>query len=325
MAPATMLTDAGAAAVCGLPALTSLDLGFCTDLTDETLRTVSEHVSTLTSLNLTFCVRVTDAGMVAVSGMPALTSLDITLATSITVEGLKALSGMPALRILKGFTLSDESARAISTMAALTFLDAQPHALNGPSSETMRAISRLPALKSLILKDSHRVQDAAVLAVCNMPTLTLLDLSGCGDITDAMVLAVSRMPALTALDLAECENVTDDAVRAVSEMPALAALNLHVCIKVTMEGVRAASEMPTLTDLVISDRHNLVDGNPVDPQTTIAELQALRTTTAPPLRIIVNLVDVDDWELEPPLQLPALPPLPQGFAFPNLPPPLGFQ
>jgi hypothetical protein len=312
------LTDAGVSAVCGLPALTSLDLSYCMNITDDALRTLSSAVPTLTHLNLHFCMKVTDAGMVAVSDLRALTSLDITL-VQLTVRGLLALSSLPALRVLKQISLSDEEAQAVSKMAALTFLDVGSVG-RGPTVEAMRAVSRLPALRSLILKDCNALTDAALIAVSSMPTLTFLDLYACTYITNEAVRAVSRMPAITALDLQSCWKLTDEAALAIRRMPALTALNLHLCSKMTMEGVRAVAEMPTLTDLVVSDRHNvLAEGaaHPVHPQTTAAELLALRTATAPGLRIDVRTTDLVRWNLgnEEPHAV-----FEPGFA-PNFPPP----
>ena len=97
--PGHEVTDAGVRAVCGsLPALTSLNLTWCTKVTDEGVRAVCSSLPALTCLNLACCDKVTDEGVRAVcSGLPSLTSLDLTWCTKVTTEGVLALSSLPAL------------------------------------------------------------------------------------------------------------------------------------------------------------------------------------------------------------------------------------
>ena len=60
-----------------LTALITLNLAYCSRVTDEALQPVS-CLPALTSLNLAYCYKVTDKGLRHVSNLPALTFLDLT-------------------------------------------------------------------------------------------------------------------------------------------------------------------------------------------------------------------------------------------------------
>jgi hypothetical protein len=93
------LTDQHVRVVSGLPALTALDLTYCSKLTDDGVRTVSK-LPALTSLNLACCHKLTDEGVAAVSRLPALTSLNLACCSKVTDEGLRAVSSLTALTFL---------------------------------------------------------------------------------------------------------------------------------------------------------------------------------------------------------------------------------
>ena len=96
------VTDEGVQEVCSLlPALTTLDLSSCREVTDEGVRAVST-VPALTSLNLFYCLRVTNEGVLALSSLPALTHLDLCYCDKLTAAGVQALrstTAAPSLHI----------------------------------------------------------------------------------------------------------------------------------------------------------------------------------------------------------------------------------
>ena len=60
------------------PALTSLDVSFCTLLTDASIQAIAENCPALTSLRVDGCELLTDASIQAIAeNCPALTSLDV--------------------------------------------------------------------------------------------------------------------------------------------------------------------------------------------------------------------------------------------------------
>jgi hypothetical protein len=110
----TALTDKGLLAVSSLPALTLLDLSYCSKLTDAGLRAVS-NLPALASLNLNECYRVTNAGLLAVGNLPALTFLNLSRC-NVTDESMQAVSSLPALTSLNLTfcdKVSDKGLRAV--------------------------------------------------------------------------------------------------------------------------------------------------------------------------------------------------------------------
>jgi len=94
------VTDEGVQEVCSLlPALKSLDLSCCREVTNEGVRAVST-VPALKSLSLYYCDEITNEGVLALSSLPALTHLDLSACTNVTNEGVLALSSLPALTYL---------------------------------------------------------------------------------------------------------------------------------------------------------------------------------------------------------------------------------
>ena len=90
-----LVTDGGVSEVCSrLPALTTLNLNLCRQVTDVGAAAVS-GLPALTSLSLGSCLELTDVGVQAVSSMTALTSLDLYICTRNHGRG-RARSQQPA-------------------------------------------------------------------------------------------------------------------------------------------------------------------------------------------------------------------------------------
>jgi hypothetical protein len=83
------------------PAVTSVNLVCCSNVTDEGLRAVSS-LPALTSLDLANCTKVTDEGLRAVRSLAALTFLDLAGCDKVTAAGVQALrstTAAPSLHI----------------------------------------------------------------------------------------------------------------------------------------------------------------------------------------------------------------------------------
>jgi hypothetical protein len=123
--PGHYLTDAGVGTVCGLRALTALDLGYCREVTDVGVRAASS-LRALTVLGLRCCHKITDAGVRAASSLPALTCLDLDSCHQITDDGVRALGGARGLTSLSlscCLQVTKDGVRALSSLPALTQLD----------------------------------------------------------------------------------------------------------------------------------------------------------------------------------------------------------
>ena len=86
----------------GLPQLQSLNIAYCTKITDEGMAALSNGLPQLQSLNISGCSNITDEGIRALaSGCPQLQSLNTSGCWNITDEGIRALaSGCPKLQSL---------------------------------------------------------------------------------------------------------------------------------------------------------------------------------------------------------------------------------
>jgi F-box and leucine-rich repeat protein 2/20 len=71
----------------------SLDLGWCTSLTDEAICMLAEKCPDITSLNLSYCGQISDAGLAAVAEhCPHLKTLDLSWCNKLTDESIETLA-----------------------------------------------------------------------------------------------------------------------------------------------------------------------------------------------------------------------------------------
>jgi len=99
--PSHEVTDAGVKEMCSLlPALTTLNLVDCREVTNEGVRAVST-VPALTYLSLAMCDKITNEGVLALSSLPALTHLDLRHCnvTAAGVQALRSTTAAPSLQI----------------------------------------------------------------------------------------------------------------------------------------------------------------------------------------------------------------------------------
>ena len=108
-------------ALFSLTALTTLNLGFCKQLSDDGLRSLSS-LTALANLNLEYCVQVSDDGLRALGSLTALTSLNLLGCCQVSDDGLQALAGLTALANLNLTDCSRVSSDGLRTLAGLTAL-----------------------------------------------------------------------------------------------------------------------------------------------------------------------------------------------------------
>ncbi|KAK3241197.1 hypothetical protein CYMTET_49014 [Cymbomonas tetramitiformis] len=143
------VTDEGVGALASLTTLTSLDLSYCSGVTDEGVRGLAP-LTALTSLNLSYCRGVTDEGVRALAPLTALTSLELSGCSKVTSEGVGALAKLTALTSLDlslcgGVT--SEGVRALAPLTTLKSLDV--NSFSGSTDECVRALVTLTSIKSL--------------------------------------------------------------------------------------------------------------------------------------------------------------------------------
>ena len=111
----TFYNDQWLRTLTGITALTSLDLRYCEQVSDDGLRTLAGFMS-LTSLDLTQCKQVSDAGLRTLAGLTSLTVLGLAACNRVTDNGLLSLSGLTGLTslLLSGCPkVTDDGVRAL--------------------------------------------------------------------------------------------------------------------------------------------------------------------------------------------------------------------
>ncbi len=96
--PFSVISDTGLKNITNMTELTTLDLGGCNAVTDQSLANIGK-LSNLRSLNLAYC-KVTDLGLLYLKNLTNLISLDLGGCDQITDAGLANLSNMSQLKIL---------------------------------------------------------------------------------------------------------------------------------------------------------------------------------------------------------------------------------
>lgn len=123
---ALQVTDVGLRAVSqSLPLLTSLNLTYCVNVTDEGMRAVAE-LSALVTLNLMQCFKITDEGLRNIRALPSLTTLSVRLCRKVTAAGMDQISQLPSLTSLNlshCSNVTDDGLRALTDVLGLNFLD----------------------------------------------------------------------------------------------------------------------------------------------------------------------------------------------------------
>ena len=174
-----------------LPALTSINLGLCKKVTDNSFGRIGTHCKNLVSLDLGGCTKISNTGLLLLVslGLPALTHLNLRSCWQLTDAGIS-------------------------------------HLTNGPNS--------LP-IATLILQDCQKLTDMSLRHISEgLPTLKSLNLSFCASITDSGMKCLARMASLRELNLRFCDNISDIGVSYLSQgSVGLQSLDLSFCDRVT--------------------------------------------------------------------------------------------
>ena len=122
---------------------------------------------------------------------------------------------------------------------------------DGVTDEGMHALcGRLPALKTLILRQVTSLTADGLRAVGALTTLTCLSLSYC-NVTDAVLRELRDLTSLSTLFLAGCTHVTDVGVRELRDLTAITELYLRGCTHVTDVGLQHCKSLTALSELFL--------------------------------------------------------------------------
>ena len=122
---------------------------------------------------------------------------------------------------------------------------------NGVTNEGMHALcGRLPALKTLILRDVTTLTADGLRTVGGLTTITYLSLSFC-NVTDAVLRELRDLTELAFLYLDGCTLVTDVGVRELRDLTALTELVLNGCNHLTDAGLQHCKSLTALSQLYL--------------------------------------------------------------------------
>ena len=232
------LTDAGLARLLeGLPRLKNLAvcLPDAKSLT-ATARSLGRHHPALSTLDLSENP-VDDADLVALAGIAGLSWLSLNQ-TRVTDAGLVHLRRLPKLESLDlaSTAITDAGLDVVGAMPQIRYILLHSTAVTDAG---LVHLARLPLLRYLDLSGT-RVTGAGLTHLAHLPSLVILDLSNTL-VTDAAMSAIARVNSLVKLDLREVPGLTDAGLVTLYGMGNLASLDLRKT-GVTSAGVAALNQ-----------------------------------------------------------------------------------
>ncbi|CAB9516057.1 F-box and leucine-rich repeat protein [Seminavis robusta] len=272
-----------------------LDISRCTNLQDETLQLVAQHLNdTLEVLYMKGLINVTDVGMMAIcQACTKLRVLEISHIQSMTdASGVaigQYLHNLRALYMRDNFRLTNQSIDAITAnctkLNQLTLWGCSKLTRLGSSAiRTTNAVDvDSPVVASTGNQDNeiplNVYNQHAPLMAC-AERLVSLNLWGCLKLGDSFVTALEGMTKLRSLIVSECHKLTDKFAIVIAEsLPQLLHLHLRYCKRLTDIGVSAiARGMNMLYSLDLSFCSRITAAS-------ICELLDLRRETLSELRL----------------------------------------
>ena len=247
--------------VTGLPALASLNLSGCYNLTDAALDTaLNRDLPSLRSLNLSLCKDITDNSLGRIAThCPNLEVLELGGCTRITNTGLLLISwGLRHIRRLNLRSCWQISDHGIGHLAGQS----------GGGGGGSHVGGGAKTLEELSLQDCQKLTDESLRHIADgLPNLARLNLSFCLSVTDTGLKSLARIGTLRELNLRSCDNVSDIGLGFLGDgsvtsssgqsvnyvASALHRLDVSFCDRVTDSAmVHVASGLPHLVSLSLS-------------------------------------------------------------------------
>lgn len=236
--------DALAAAVRDLE---SLSLRGCHGLTDAALSpALDAHLPALITLDVSLCRQLTDSTLGrVVSVAPNLDSLDVGGCSDITDNGILLIAcGLKRLR-----SLCLRGCRLVSDVGVAH--------LSGAGSIAASAVTVAATLERLILHDCQRITDTALGHIgAGLRSLRTLDISFCVGVSDDGLRCVARLPLLQELHARACDGLTDVGIAYLAASSRLTVLDIAFCMHVTdralLHLVHSSATIPHLHELYLS-------------------------------------------------------------------------
>eukprot|EP00873_Tetraselmis_striata_P000381 jgi/Tetstr1/420645/TSEL_011733.t1 len=237
-----------AAALAGLPSLTSLELSCCPRLMGQGLGACS---SGLLSLSLRWCAFSHDAIASVADTAPQLAELRLEECSGVSDATVAALAAglcgsLTALSLPGCSEVTDAGAAHLAALSCLTTL--QMDWCHRVTDAGLAPLRRLTSLRALSFSGCHEITEVGLASPLAGRGLTSLCLAGCNHLGDeALALMSVMLPHLTALSVARCDAITDTGLCFLAGLTSLRSLSLEWCYKLTDSGL---SVLHPLTRLV---------------------------------------------------------------------------
>jgi len=192
-----------------------LSLRFLTQLTNETIRYVANHLQNVTTIDLEGCSRqIDDSGIALLGNLPNLLHLKLAGCFRVTTRAIQQiLSGCPNLISID-----------LSSIPAV-------------NDAVLEALGTHPAIQKVKLNGCAAITDNGLitLASCRQKAITSLDLGYCDRVTDAGLRSLAPLVLnLEHISLYCCQRVTDEGIgHLVSHCMKLSSLNLSLIPQLT--------------------------------------------------------------------------------------------
>jgi hypothetical protein len=215
------ITNKGLKSLKGLNRLSSLNLWGCKEITDEGLGDLLKELPHLTSLDLGYCSQLTSEVLKSLAHLKHLTSLSLWGCYGITGKELKLLKKLNHLSILSlgRCGITDKGLKSLAPLTHLTSLN-----LGGCeqiTDEGLKSLKGLTGLTSLNLWTCSHITNKILKSLTSFTYLTSLDLSWCKEITDEGLLELLKeLTNLTFLDLSITKVSQGGVERLRKELPA---------------------------------------------------------------------------------------------------------
>ncbi|MDC1142710.1 thermonuclease family protein [Planctomycetota bacterium] len=255
----TSLADTGISKLENLDNLRVLILWDCKTITDDAMKTVSTF-STLKYLGLSGCEGLTDAGISELVNLVDLQALILSgcgALTDISMFYVGMLKELATLEIRNIDCLTDDGLSELKSLVKLTWLDTSDCTkLTGAFLGHLTALSKLHTLN---MNYCTGLIDENMAHLGMLSSLESLSLYKATALTDGGMVHVGKLNRLVILDLEQNENLTDIGVFNLSGLKSLKFLGLTGCKRLTPACLYYISKIKTLQALRLFGIRNIMD------------------------------------------------------------------
>jgi F-box and leucine-rich repeat protein GRR1 len=207
--------DAALKLLMGCNRLERVCLNGCYRLTEDTLITAFTTWENLVTVDVCDVPAVTDNVVEALATHTALRHLYMSGCGQITNASVVMLSTaciqIRRIKLARCSLLTNAIGPYIASLDQLGELDVS-NCANLSTEFAMTVLTKLYALRELMLAHVPQLRDASFTAFANGDAIRVLNLVGCTQLTDAMMMhLVNHVPKLRQLEIAKCSEITDAA------------------------------------------------------------------------------------------------------------------